>query len=132
MLDGTEHIQSDDVARPLPDGVHVDVAKQPRLRPVLDEAVAAAHLHRLGGGNARAFGAVHLEQGREQAHRAVRVRVAAALRRVGELADPHRGGESGQSRAHDDDAHAGRPAIFVATAAGVGAARKSSNDNSAP
>ncbi len=42
------------------------------------------------------------------------------------------GREPGEPGAHHDDVHAGRHSIFFATAAGVGAAMKSSNDSSAP
>jgi hypothetical protein len=57
-----QHVEGDDVARALPDGVQRRLAVQPRETRLLDVAVAAEHLHRLGDDARRPL--AHPELGR--------------------------------------------------------------------
>ena len=53
--DGAQHVQALDVARPFPDRVQGRLAVQARQAPLLDVAVAAQALQRLGGVHRRAL-----------------------------------------------------------------------------
>jgi hypothetical protein len=99
VLDGTLHVEGDHVAGSLPDGVHVDIAEQPCVGPVLDEPVATAHLHALGCADASAFRAVHLEERSQQTERRGCLMVA-GVGLVGELGNAHGGGEPGDGVHH--------------------------------
>ena len=104
-LDGerAEHIEANDVAGPLPDGVERRLAVQPRERAVLDVSVAAHALHRLGGHAGRLLQTWYLS-------------TAVARRRSAASVVPSAASKERQRRAHDASAASVSSARSASTA----------------